>query len=457
MVLVVLVVWGVNEINNFRNSFKPATTTEVKFKQSSATFNNPLTGLVVWANNPYEIQQFHTLAYMPVYWSEIEKNKGEYDFEEIEEKNHFKYWGSKEINTKIIIRFICDYPVQSEKHMDIPQWLYDETGDGTFYDTPYGRGYSPNYENPKFIEYHKKAIEALAERYDKNNTIAYIEMGSLGHYGEWHTYKGSDIKPFPKKNIAEQYAQHYVDSFKNKKLLMRRGYDIAAKNNIGLYNDLLGQQAGTDSWISWFTDGYTSAETDEKFPAMKDFWKTSPSGGELASDVNMENLFGIQYPKLKEMIQNSHTSFLGPNSPAYLKTEDQAQLNVNDLIKTMGYRFIANKAKYNDNIKKDGQLKVEIEIENLNAVPFYYNWKLNYYLIDSQNKTKKRIESDLDITKLISSKVTDKVTIKTDVPRGTYALVCGLVNPDTDEPEVHFANFEMDGRCFLTIGYLNVF
>ena len=35
-----------------------------------------------------------------------------------------------------------------EKHMDIPEWLYDKIeGQGTWYDMEYGKGFSPNYQN----------------------------------------------------------------------------------------------------------------------------------------------------------------------------------------------------------------------------------------------------------------------------------------------------------------------
>ena len=443
-------------MNFFIGSFKPGTSTEVIFKESEATFNNPYTGLVAWANNPYAVNQLHTLAYAPIYWSEIEKFKGDYDFEAFEEKNFFSYW--KSTGVKIIIRFIMDYPVAGKKHMDIPQWLYEELNDGVYYDIPYGQGYSPNYGNEKLIEYHRKVIEAMAERYDDNDMIAYVQLGSLGHYGEWHNYKEANLLPFPNQSVTDKYANHYISYFKNKKLVMRRPYDITAKHdNIGLYNDIIGDENATQNFISWFNNGTTSSETGETSPPMKDFWKSAPSGGEISSEVNMENLFGIQYPKLKKMIEDGHTSFLGPSSPVYLQSEGQATLNVNDLIKTMGYRFRANKAKYTDSVKKNGTVKIELDFENLNNIPFYYDWKMTYYLFDDQIREVIRVPSDFDIRTLVAAKTTDKISFKADVPRGTYSLTCGLVNPATQNPEVRFANLLMDGKCFLLIGYVKVY
>ncbi len=89
----------------------------------------------------------------------------------------------------MIIRLVLDYP-NKENSMQIPKWLYNEIGgDGTWYDISYGKGFSPNYENKTLIYYHEKLIKALGERYNSSSEIAFIELGSIGHWGEWHTYE----------------------------------------------------------------------------------------------------------------------------------------------------------------------------------------------------------------------------------------------------------------------------
>ena len=87
-------------------------------------------------------------------------------------------WKSK--GKKVVFRFLCDLPGR-EAHLDIPDWLYEKTGDGTVYDCEYGKGYSPDYTNPLFVEYHKKAIEALGQEYGQDTFICYVQFGSLGH------------------------------------------------------------------------------------------------------------------------------------------------------------------------------------------------------------------------------------------------------------------------------------
>jgi beta-galactosidase GanA len=98
-------------------------------------------------------------VYANLLWSDFEPDEGAYDFKAFEKANHFDFWRRE--GKHLILRFVMDQP-GSKSHRDIPDWLYDKTGkDGQAYKTSYGRGYSPNYENPVLLQAHKKAIEAL--------------------------------------------------------------------------------------------------------------------------------------------------------------------------------------------------------------------------------------------------------------------------------------------------------
>lgn len=71
--------------------------------------------------------------------------------------------------------------------MDIPEWLYEKTDQaGTWYDVEFGKGFSPDYNKEQFIAYHRKAVEAMGEHWGQDGLISYIELGDLGHWGEWH-------------------------------------------------------------------------------------------------------------------------------------------------------------------------------------------------------------------------------------------------------------------------------
>lgn len=147
----------------------------------------------------------------------------------------------------LVLRFVCDIPGNSS-HLDIPDWLYNKTQDGSWYSTSYGKGYSPNYSNAVFLAAHHRAVAALTDHFD-DGFASYVELGGLGHWGEWHIKSGEGLVPMPNETIRDQYVQDYLEAFHTAKLLMRRPFRVAAQASLGLYNDMVGHSAGTKEWL----------------------------------------------------------------------------------------------------------------------------------------------------------------------------------------------------------------
>ena len=76
------------------------------------------------------------------------------------------------------------------------------------------------------IEAHARVIHALGQRYDSDPFVAYVELGSLGHWGEWHIHEKAG--QMPGKAIRDRYAQAYKDAFTQTPLMMRRPFRFAA-------------------------------------------------------------------------------------------------------------------------------------------------------------------------------------------------------------------------------------
>ena len=148
-----------------------------RYDHTEEVLNNPMMGFSPDADDKEAVGE-NTLVYLDVTFRELEPQEGVYDFDTIIQDNNLAEW--KEKGKKVVFRFLCDDP-GDEEHMDIPDWLYEKTKDGTFYDMDYGKGYSPDYENKTFIKEHEKAIRALGDKFGQDNFFCYIEMGSLGH------------------------------------------------------------------------------------------------------------------------------------------------------------------------------------------------------------------------------------------------------------------------------------
>ncbi|MDZ7835470.1 MAG: hypothetical protein U5K84_09285 [Alkalibacterium sp.] len=182
-----------------RNFFFRTKNAE-KYIMTQDVLKNPLIGFAPNAAFLSEVDDSN-LVYVGITMRELEPEENVFDFETIEKVNHINKWRKE--GKHAVFRLICDYP-GLEKHLDIPDWLFDKTGgNGAFYDNAYGKGYSPDYADPDFIECHKRAVNALGKRYGEDTFISYIELGSLGHWGEWHIHEGNDLPSIPPESIQK--------------------------------------------------------------------------------------------------------------------------------------------------------------------------------------------------------------------------------------------------------------
>ena len=345
----------------------------------STVLNNPYMGWAPWAYNGSD-QQSGRLAFVNVPWSKLEPEKGKYDFNTFERENKFGYWQRKGV--KIILRINMDYP-GSQSHMDIPEWLYDEIGqDGAWYDNPYGKGFSPNYSNIVLLSYHQKLIQALAARYNKNGLIAFVEIGSVGHWGEFHTWQGQNSAiPFPGTAITDAYASHYVKAFKDKFLLMRRPFTIAKNHNMGLFNDSFGDINQTyNLFFDYINNGYIDYFTKDRQPEMPDFWKSAPSGGEFANYPGLQYIQEDTIGQTFKALADTHVSWLGPSFPSPRSLSKPLLDNLNKISNAMGYRFVVKSVSHTGKVTGGSKLPVEMAMENKGVAPFYYKWPLELSL-----------------------------------------------------------------------------
>lgn len=403
-------------------------------------FTNPGMGWVCWTTIPAEadskIAYDHSLAYMPLTWANLETSKGFFDWENVEEEYHILYWEQQGV--QFVVRFVMDEPAMLEgeradetygeivdcafinRHalaedgetsvaavnrlietgnyrMDIPTWLFAELCDevlsgeadnaGTFYNWPAfevlgGAGFSPNYELSTMIVYHDACMRAIADEFD--GKAAYIEMGSLGHWGELHTWPEADSfeeydfgsGEFPGKETIAKYAKSYIDAFELTKVGIRESYDFSRSQGFGMFNDVFGQHEGSESFLV-------------DISKCGDFWKSNFSGGEFASGdvtlwVNDDSIM-----QTLSYLRDSHTTWLGPCSPCDLDEGSVAASiyrgNIDYLQTKMGYRFRVSKVNEIETAKSGSTLKLALTFENEGLAPCYQDLDITVALVNAAN------------------------------------------------------------------------
>ena len=406
-----------------------------QYKESQAAFGNPLMGYVpsAWYN---EVSEDISLLYMDITWAELEPEQGVYNWASIDKENQISRWRKE--GKHLVLRFVCDIP-SDEEHMDIPEWLYEKSGEvGKWYDGEYGKGFAPDYNNPMIISCHEQAVKALGEHFGQDGLISYVELGSLGHWGEWHVNYSAGIQRIPREAVREKYILPWTEAFPDARILMRRPFASAEKYGFGLYNDMTGQPEATQSWFDWINNGGEYDQTGEKnvIVPMKDFWKTAPSGGEFTSSLSMEEMLDTNLSGTVEMIREAHTAFLGPKIP-----DENYVDGYKEVLKNMGYRLWISMAELK-NTAKGSRLK--LTWENSGVAPMYKEWPVYVYIEDESGKLVEKSRISIKISSLLpGEKATTLTALETErlnslLEKG-YRLSVGIEDPMTELPCVRFA------------------
>lgn len=446
VLLCVLIIGGIIFMHEYGN------TLDFTVEQREKPITNPLKGWVYGAKNEGFVQEA-TLALAVINWKEVEAKKGVYDFTSMEKTYHFAQLKQKGV--RLILRIVSDYPdAKNSKNMSIPQWLYDEMkGDGQWYNNSYGYGFSPNYNNKVFMAAHSRLLKAFGQRYNEDKSVAFIQIGSIGHWGEWHINYGEGLQKLPKSTVTDGYVKDYLLNFSNKKLMMRRPYQIAKDNNLGLYNDSFADKESTEEWLSWIEQGYTSDQNQEKHPSMSGYWMEGPVGGEFASYEDLEYYIGQKYSKTYQQMVDSHMSFIGPNAPVYISQTNDLNDNIAQLSRDMGYCITVKKVKvYNLKVNK-GDLELKMTWSNIGIAPIYQNWPVKVMLVNEKNKLVAEKFLDTDITNWVKGDYTQTITLPNTkaLADGTYKICVAIIDPMTNKPAIHMPIKNQYSDCVYSI------
>jgi hypothetical protein len=166
-------------------------------------------------------------------------------------------------NNHVIWRVYVHYPGRT---LALPRYLIDA---GVKLVQTKEAGLSPQYEDPKLLVALEQLIKAMGARYDGHKSIAFIQLGLLGYWGEWHTYPDKGILA---DSTQDTVVEWYKNAFKTTKLQARGLTKKSVESGIGLHDDSFAYSS-LSSTIGWFFWPQVVAA------GQTNFWKTTVMGG----------------------------------------------------------------------------------------------------------------------------------------------------------------------------------
>jgi hypothetical protein len=385
--------------------------------------DNPLKG---WC--PYTdagtIYLPYSMVFFPVSWQELEPRPGQYDFEAWEKRA----WDVEAARGKhVMFRVYLDMP---NRPVGVPQWLRDQGLKMTPY-ADHGGGQSPDYDDPRLVKGLENLIAAMGRRYDEQPRVAFVQLGLLGFWGEWHTYPRNELfaSPPTQKRLVDAYHR----AFPHKSLMARKPGDYAGQQAwIGFHDDMFPEDTdGPEGW-KFLPLMRMSRRTNN--------WKRSVVGGEMVFNGNRPWL-GERIETTRKRLADAHFTWIGPYCPA-LETPPNEQFTdrANDLVRRMGYQFALREVRHAAEVAKGAELEFSLAGENQGVAPFYYPWQAALALLDGKGKLVERLPLDWDIRKWQPGKFSERGSPRVDAKPGEYQLGFGILDPWTELAAIGLAN-----------------
>ena len=401
--------------------------------------NNPLMGWAMPAQtDPSSALIPHTLVHATLSWRDFEPREGEYDFAGFEENCHMKAW--RERGMRMILRFVMDVP-GDVAHRDIPDWLYEKMGDSPpgAYQTPSGQGFSPDYADFTLMAAHKKAIAALGERYDSDPFVAFVEMGSIGHNGEWWVDVDAGVPGLPLLLQVRDYFADYSAAFEHTSMLAVGPYQSARLLQLGLFNPFLGDMDRTWDWLDMVNYGGYEPQMGTELRGMGEYYHTAPSGAQFSRRVAAEGLIVQSPERLIEQLRESHTTYIS-GAPIVGATDELAG-NMRIIHEAMGYRLWIRSAQWQSGAYCGESVPISLDIRNSGVAPMSQSWPVRLVLLDEEGRVVAGKLTRIDTRKLMpgESRTNESIDVPIDLPAGEYRLGIAIVDPASGEPAVEWA------------------
>jgi hypothetical protein len=134
--------------------------------------------------------------YIRIAWSYLEPEEERFDWSMIDDL--VEKWVANGLGISFRISCKETSTDRIEQQYATPRWVKEAGAKGGYYRQGKAVGpdgpWEPVFDDPIFLEKLEKFLAAFAARYDGKTWLRYVDIGSLGDWGEGHTWAGSRIE-----------------------------------------------------------------------------------------------------------------------------------------------------------------------------------------------------------------------------------------------------------------------
>lgn len=351
-----------------------------------------------------------------------------------------------------------------------PKWVVDLGAKGQMV-TIYGQQvWEPDYDDPIFLEKLTNFHTAVAERYQDEPWLAYVQVGSYGTWGEGHNHPASNMVAH--NDVIKKHIDIYLNAYTNPNVRISMPDDVygrsANRPDIKEYVESNGLFWTDHSvMVQWYLDQYPDTYSIHKPELFEDTWQTRPTHLELQhyprvkQDGNWTVPNGIEKGAsiVRGAVKLARATWLGYHGDARMWVTDNPEFSI-QISNMLGYWYRLHHADIPQDVDAGSDQDFSIRIENIGVAPAYHQYQAQFKFQSSTDAGVAIINNSNNTTWMPDTAYTENysVNIPAWLPVGTYDVKFKLFDDLDTKRNIDLAlnNYIRDNDGFFTIGTITI-
>ncbi len=437
-------------------------------ERSEDVLFNPRVGLYM-QHPPMELPANHWLmqiadiAYYRLDWARLNPEEGIYAFDEYFGPM-FDLW-VKQHGKRVAFRVMCESMHSRVKYVT-PQWVFDKGVPGVEHVGIGGQEQiDPVFWDERYLDIQCEFIRKLGEYLDGREGLEFLDIGSIGEWGEMHlglhirgrwTRQQLEATGYTHTKYVMAYRRiidAFAQAFPRTQIFLNVGgqshhtiNDYAALRGVHFRQDGLSPRGASANVGEWLYKPYARRGVVCNFEFHSGYRSMQQKGWDLKETVDR----ALEVP----------TSYLNSNLGCYGDdVPDEVVEQMTRAARTLGYRFVPVRVFHLPTFHLNGVTPARIPVRSVwrndGIAPCYESYALEWSLVNAQGET---VASAVDFPRVPTTEwwpgegrnADTLLRAPADLPVGAYTLTVAVIDPTTGEPiQLGIAGRGPDGRYSL--------
>lgn len=380
------------------------------------------------------------VIYFRIDWAEVNPEEGVYRFDE--------WYGPiydlwvKQHGMRVAFR-IMSQCMHSKTRYVTPKWVFDKGVPGVVHTNLYGEEQvDPVFWDERYLDIQCEFIRRLGEYFDGRPEIEFVDIGSIGEWGEMHlarwTPEQLEETGFSESSYVAAYRRvidAFAAAFPRTQVFLNVGgqerltiMDYAAQRGIHFRQDGLTPSGASYDVGEWLYKPYSRRGVICNFEFHSGLEEMQRKGWDLRETIEK----GLSAP----------ISYLNTNLGYYRTLPEEARQLLTEAARRIGYRFVLTRVEYLPRFRLDGEKPGRVVLtsvwRNDGVAPCYDSFAIEWSLLDAQGNA---VATQLDYPPNPTTRwwpgeeqtLRTMIRVPAETPPGTYRLAVRMLLPETGQ------------------------